>query len=183
MATSKVRVPGGGNTYLTLQVSGGSDTPISLIASFTDTPGGVTGGPTEIHPIGYEHPMEIVTGYAVRAGQLSVQVWSVWGKDGWVEPFAPLWKDRRNDVRLNGENFRGNEPINLMGVLQAQRASGTFIIRKYELAADGKSVARVRNYHNCVITNIDAGETVTNDSMPQPINIALMYTHSTVTQK
>lgn len=182
MSESIVRVPGGGNTFVSLSVNAGADKDIQLVSSFQDQPGRVVGtGPVEIHPIGYEHPMEIVTGYAVGAGMITMNVWAVWGQDAWVAPFEELWNAVDTNRYTNRQNFDGKAPTTLMGVLQAQRAAGSFVIRKYELAANGTKVARVRQYHNCVITDIQAGETVANDSMPQPVTITVMYTHSTVT--
>ena len=185
MAVSKVRVPGGGNTFVTISANGGNDTDIQLVSSFSDNPGTVNGGPVDIHPIGYEHPMEIVTGYSVGSGIIQLQVWAVWGKDGWAEPFAELWKAvNTSRAYVNSDNFDtdGKTPTNLMGVLQAQRANGSFTLKKWELAANGYDVARVRTYENCVITDIQAGETVQNDSMPQTINVTIRYTHSVVSR-
>ena len=183
MATSIVRASGGGNTFLTISANGGTDEDIQLVAEFNDTPGRVVSGPVSIHPIGYEHPMEIVTGYAQEAGSITVNVWAVWGKDAWVDPFAELWTAVDSTrAYVNSDNFIDGKPTNLMGVLQAQRANGSFTLKKWELAANGHDIARVRVYENCVITDINAAETVRNDSLESIVSMTIMYTHSIVSK-
>lgn len=186
MATTNVRVPGGGNTYI---VAGFDDgVRLEFLSDFTDTPGTPVGAATEIHPIGYPYPIEIATPYAQRAGTINFTVWSTWGKDGWVSAFlrrgadgniseqqdsSSPWADYvsswNKDVR--------NEPVDLREVFEAQRKSNRqFTVKKFELGKNGEAV-RVKEYQNCVITNIQAGETVRNDTMTQTCRIDVMYTN------
>ena len=182
MAVSTVRVPGGGNTFVTISAGNVKDKSIDLVSSFTDTPGAATAQPAQIHPIGYEHPMEIVTAYAQTAGTITLDIWAVWGQDAWVTPFEPMWQTITSGIYTNDANFDGKNPTNLIGVLQGQRAAGGVTLKKWELAANGYDIARVRTYKNCVITDIQARETVSNNSMPETVTVTIMYTHSTVSR-
>lgn len=176
MTTTQVRVPGGGNTYICV---GEGDNKVEFLSSISDTPGSAVGNPTTIHPIGSKYPVEIATGYAQGAGTLRLEVWQLWGKDGWVTVFGP---SGIFEGYSPANNTYSNDPIDLVQVLEAQRqANAPVVIKKVELGADG-NIARIINYKNAVITNIGAQENVRIETMERKVTIDVMYTHTTVSK-
>ena len=177
MATTQVRVVGGGNTYVTV---GSGDNRVSFIAQLQDRPGQIVGSPTPIQGIGDRYPVEIATGYAQGAGTLTLTVWERWGKDGWISAFesAGIF-DNYTSSAGKGSSF-SKYPADLVEVLEAQRQSNTaLVIKKVEKGADGKTI-RIKNYQNPVITDIDANEVVTKEKMDKQITITVMYTNITI---
>lgn len=192
MATTHVRVPGGGNTYL--QAGVGSIGDVEFLANFNDSPGGPVGRATAIHPIGSAYPIEIATPYAQDHGTLTLTVWSTWGTDGWVSAFLYTGIAQSGDGGTskitspwNGyvspHGFVG-QPVDLREVFDAQRkltGNKSFVIKKFERGADGNTV-RVKTYENCVIVDIGATEQVSNERMEQQVTITIWYTHVTVSK-
>ena len=184
MAKTQVRVPGGGNTFIKM---GFENTPVrvAFLANFFDQPGRSVGNPTPIHPIGNAYPVEIAVPYAQSAGTLTLTVWALWGKDGWVSAFAnnydrSPWKKYKSKHGYTSSGYKW--PVDLREVLEAQREVGGYLTcKKYELAADGKSVARVKDYQRCVITDIDASDNVSIEQMEQRVKITCMYAFVKVT--
>lgn len=177
MANTQVRVVGGGNTYVTV---GSGNTKVAFIAQLRDQPGQVVGNPTPIQGIGDKYPVEIATGYAQGAGTLTLTVWERWGKDGWISAFenSGIFNNYTSSAG-KGSSF-SKYPADLVEVLEAQRQSNTaLVIKKVEKGADGKTI-RIKNYQNPVITNIDASETVQNNTMDKQITITVMYTNITI---
>lgn len=187
MAQTVTRVAGGGNTFVTL---GNGTKRIRLLASCNDRPGTVNGGPTPIQGVGDIYPFEIATGYSQGAGTLTLEVYQVWGKDGWVS----MWDDSINalkDPTSNRANFlqgfQSNmnrhvrtSPADVVEMLRAQREFPGFVgVAKVECGRDGRPV-RVKKYMGCVITDISAGENIQNNSMDMRVTITMMYTHAVI---
>lgn len=178
MAYSKVRVIGGGNTLITVGQGSSNANRIMLLASAKDAPGQVLKSPVEIQPVGSEYPVEIVTAYGQKAGTLTLQVWSVWGKDGWEVLL---------DAAGIGDSSASNKYPDLLSVLEAQRKAkngiGIYKVEKIPAGVSGtqEDSYRVRTYHDAVITNIDASESITNEDMDAKVTITIMYTRSTIT--
>lgn len=191
MGTTNVRVPGGGNTYLKMGLGEGVN--VEFLAEFRDQPGQPVGRATPIHPIGSPYPIEIATPYAQGAGQITVTVWSTWGKDGWVSAFmrrsATGELTDNQDSKSPWANYvstynkdSSHEPVDLREVLEAQRKNDLpFVVEKIELGKNG-APARSKKYQNCVITDIDASDQVTNERMEQRVSITIMYTNIVVTK-
>lgn len=193
MPKTHVRVLGGGNTYVAIGLNGGTQV-VEFLSNINDTPGRVQGQPEAIQGIGDKYPVEIATGYSQGMGTLVLSVWQTWGKDGWVSAFMTTGLDGNmsdtlgiwNEFMTRNANNGGNNqldgyPVDLVEVLEAQRMNPDFIeVRKFEKGADG-NIARVKNYHGCVITDIQANENVNNQSMTNTVTITMNYTHVTVT--
>jgi len=191
MGTTNVRVPGGGNTYIKMGLGEGVN--VEFLASFRDQPGGAVGRVTPIQPIGSPYPIEIATPYAQDAGQITITVWSTWGKDGWVSAFMRRSATGELTDNQDGKSPWANytskynkdsihEPVDLREVLEAQRQSDQpLVVEKIELGKNGQPV-RSKKYQNCVITNIDAGDNVDISTMTQQVTITIMYTNIVVTK-
>lgn len=190
MATTNVRVPGGGNTYIVAGLNSG--VKLDFLASFNDQPGPSVGRPTQIHPIGSAYPVEIATPYAQEAGTITLRVWNTWGKDGWVSAFLHRTGDGnltdQQESASPWESYvsrnntdKAHEPVDLREVFEAQRKlDSKLTVQKWELGGDGNPI-RVKDYQNCVITNIDATDDVNIQKMEQQVTITIMYTHVLVT--
>ena len=190
MGTTNVRVPGGGNTYVKMGL--GEGIAVEFLASFNDQPGPAVGNPTPIHPIGKPYPVEIATPYAQQAGRITIRVWSTWGKDGWLSAFL----HRTATGELNSQDSKSpwaeyvssynkdsiHEPVDLREVLEAQRKNEKpLVIEKIELGKNGTPV-RSKQYQNCVIVDVEAGENVQLNTMEQQVTITVMYTNVIVTK-
>lgn len=182
MATTQVRVPGGGNTFMVMG-TGKQGVRVAFLANVNDQPGRSVGNATAIHPIGSAYPVEIATPFAQGMGTLTLTVWSQWGKDGWVSAYA-------NDItKAPWANYNGphgdikGQPVDLREVLEAQRKSlgqdGYILCQKYERGRD-TSIVRVKNYEKAVITDIDATDNVSIETMEQRVRITLNYAYVTV---
>lgn len=190
MASSIVRVPGGGNTYMGIKIGGEKEHNIEFLAEINDQPGQAEGRATPIHPIGKPYPVEIATPYAQSMGTLTLTVWSRWGEDGWVSALMhSVEPERETDSRaekwgdyVSKHNISQGYPCDLREVLEAQRQkNGEIYVYKYELGGNGK-VIRKKEYVGAVITNIDAGDTVNVGTMEQRTRITINYCHVRVTK-
>lgn len=186
--TTKVRVPGGGNTYFkaylnrsltdtltsyaTPGITGG-DAYLEFLAQYTDNPGAAVSQAQEIHPIGSPYPVEIATPYAQHAGTLQLQFWQQWGEDGWYSAFANVengtfYKDANNAESGFADSPYGfakatlsneaNRPVDLYQVLRAQRKNGGQIGIQKFELGGDGSLARVKTYWGAVITDVQQPE-------------------------
>lgn len=186
--TTKVRVPGGGNTYfkvylnkelangnLTSYYRSGADnsTYLEFLAQYTDTPGTAVSQAQEIHPIGSPYPVEIATAYAQHAGTLQLQFWQQWGEDGWYSAFAGIgngtfYQNANNADSGFADSPYGfatttlsnepNKPVDLYQVLRAQRKNGGQIGVQKFELGGNGSLARIKTYWGAVITDIQQPE-------------------------
>ena len=179
MPSTRVRVPGGGNTYFQIGKTG-DGYRVDFLANYQDNMGQVVGQTTEIHPIGYRYPVEIATGYAQHAGRLTLTVYALWGEDGWVSAFK--YQAGTTNQIDSGSYVWGDagDPIDLVHVLEAQRKlASPLVVKKFELGADG-TTARIKTYNNAIITNIQQNESVRIDTMTVESQIEFMYTDFTI---
>ena len=186
--TTKVRVPGGGNTYFKVYLNeslannnltsyavngANNSTYLEFLAQYTDTPGTAVSQAQEIHPIGSPYPVEIATAYAQHAGTLQLQFWQQWGEDGWYSAFAAVnngtfYKDANNAESGFADSPYGfakatlsnepHRPVDLYQVLRAQRKNGGQIGIQKFELGGDGSLARVKTYWGAVITDIQQPE-------------------------
>jgi len=207
-STTKVRVPGGGNTYFkagiaTSLITGQTDAApndakidyLEFMSDYTDTPGTANGQTTPIHPIGSPYPVEIATAYAQNAGTLQLRFWQQWGVDGWYGALAKtgifdnLDTGKATDANSNSPYSYANltltnwehYPVDLYNVFRAQRKAGGHIaLYKYELAGDG-NLARIKSYGGAVISDVSQPESNINvSSMTVMCTVTVMYCYSSV---
>lgn len=186
--TTKVRVPGGGNTYFRVYLNkeladdnltsyavtgANNSTYLEFLAQYTDTPGTAVSQAQEIHPIGSPYPVEIATAYAQHAGTLQLQFWQQWGEDGWYSAFAGIddgkfYQDANNAESGFADSPYGfakttlsnnpNMPVDLYQVLRAQRKNGGQIGVQKFELGGNGSLARIKTYWGAVITDIQQPE-------------------------
>lgn len=153
MSQSKVRIGGSGFTVMTWQGQ-----RLAYLQTLGDQAPQPVAAAEAIQPIDEEHPIEIVTAQAVRAGTLTLQFYEVWT--------GPVWS------QLPG--FEGTN--NLLDVLKRQLELGTITCRKIIKVPGG--AYRTRVYNNCVIVDFDESENVNIGSLSLPKNIRIQYTHT-----
>ncbi len=185
MAQTQVRVPGGGNTFIAMGLANskgkGYVTNLAFLANVNDRPGPAVGRVTPIHPIGHAYPVDIAIPYAQSMGTLTLTVWATWGKDGWVSAFMNNYNRSPWKNYKAVHNFSKHQPCDLREVLEAQRLNGGYLLcKKYERGRNGK-IARVKNYQKCLISDIDASDNVSIDTMEQRVTITCNYAYVTVT--
>ena len=186
MPNTHVRVVGGGNTLVYMGLEGNKT--VEFLSQFQDNPGGSVGRAEAIQPVGAKYPIEIATPYAQGAGTLTIEVWGTWGSDGWVSAFQYRSGGDHDDSPWKGYQSEGNlltegQPVDLYEVLDAQRKLGPdkyIKVYKVEMGQNGEPY-RVKSYEGAVITDIQAGETVRNDTMTQTCRITMMYTRMKIT--
>jgi len=153
MTEPKVRVAGSGFTVLSFQ-----GTRLAYLREVGDRTPQPVAQAEEVQPLDEPVPLEIVTAQAVRGGVLSLQFYELWN--------TPVW------AQLPG--FEGTN--NLLDVLKRQITLGAITCRKVIKSPTG--VMRARVYYNCVITDVNEGETVNIGSMTLPKTIQIAYTHT-----
>jgi hypothetical protein len=152
---SKTRIGGSGFTTMTYR-----GTRLAYLQTLQDTPPQPVAGAQVVQAIDEAVPQEIVTALAVGAGTLRLTFYELWNE--------PVWS-----------KLPGLEQTNtLLEVLQRQVSLGE--VRCTKLIKSPSGIYRVRNYHNCVLTDIDEGEQVNIGTMTLPKTITMQYTKTTI---
>ena len=152
---SKTRIGGSGFTTMTFR-----GTRLAYLQTLQDTPPQPVAGAQVVQAIDEAVPQEIVTSLAVGAGTLRMTFYELWNE--------PVWSKLPG---LEGTNT-------LLEVLQRQVSLGE--VRCTKLIKSPSGIFRVRNYHGCVLTDIDEGEQVNIGTMTLPKTITLQYTKTTI---
>jgi len=152
---SKTRVGGSGFTTMTFR-----GTRLAYLQTLQDTPPQPVAGAQVVQAIDEAVPQEIVTSLAVGAGTLRMTFYELWNE--------PVWSKLPG---LEGTNT-------LLEVLQRQVSLGE--VRCTKLIKSPSGIFRVRNYHGCVLTDIDEGEQVNIGTMTLPKTLTLQYTKTTI---
>ena len=152
---SKTRVGGSGFTTMTFR-----GTRLAYLQTLQDTPPQPVAGAQVVQAIDESVPQEIVTSLAVGAGTLRLTFYELWNE--------PVWSKLPG---LEGTNT-------LLEVLQRQVSIGE--VRCTKLIRSPSGIYRVRNYHGCVLTDIDEGEQVNIGTMTLPKTITMQYTKTTI---
>ena len=152
---SKTRIGGSGFTTMTFR-----GTRLAYLQTMQDTPPQPVAGAQVVQAIDEATPQEIVTSLAVGAGTLRMTFYELWNE--------PVWS-----------KLPGLEETNtLLEVLQRQVQLGE--VRCTKLIKSPSGIFRVRNYHGCVLTDIDEGEQVNIGTMTLPKTITLQYVKTTI---
>lgn len=155
MTVSNVRIGGSGYTVFAFKGQ-----TMAYVRNISDNPPRPVGNVEPIQPIDHATPIEIVYPQAVGAGTLTVEFYDIWNTSVWS--------------RLPGlENTN-----NLLDVFKRQLSLGEITCQKIIKTPNGALRSRV--YHNCVITDINEGETIAIDTMSIPKRVTIMYTHTSV---
>jgi hypothetical protein len=135
-------------------------TRLAYLQTMQDTPPQPVAGAQVVQAIDEATPQEIVTSLAVGAGTLRMTFYELWNE--------PVWS-----------SLPGLEQTNtLLEVLQRQVQLGE--VRCTKLIKSPSGIFRVRNYHGCVLTDIDEGEQVNIGTMTLPKTITMQYVKTTI---
>ncbi len=164
MPETKVRVVGSG--YTTFQYRG---RPIAFCEGIEDSGQRAfsdLGQPYQfIHPIGYEHPVEIATSRVLQGGTLMLTIRELWNTAVW-EQLAGL-AGTYNIVQIFRRLAQDPQYVSCMQVIKPPGTEGR----------PGRW--RGKLYRNCVIVDINDGDTVTVGALAVTKGITIAYTHTT----
>lgn len=170
MPDSKVRVAGGGNTFIAIGDEGGSTTPMKFMAQATDSPGTAITQAVDIIPVGSMYPEEIVPPVVQGSGTLQCRVWQLWGQEAIATALE--------NTNVLGGPTNANSLVNIYEVFEAQRQAGNrILVKKFERAGSGETdnLWRVITYDGAVITNVVQNETFESRTMEMTADIQIKY--------
>ena len=159
MPQTKVRNVGSGFTTFNYRGQ-----PIAFLDSMQDggqRPLGGPRGPIDgVIPIGAKHPVELVASRVLNYGVLTVTIRELWNE--------PVW------YQLAGLRGVGESIVDVWNALARDPAAVTC---QKIIMPPGSSVWRGLTYHNCIVTDVDDGETVSADALTVSKGISIAYTH------
>lgn len=151
------RVRNAGSNFTTFRYAGRSIAYLEMVADSGQEP--VT-GVEAVHPLGYRHPVEMVTPRALDFGTLVLTIRELWHQEIWQQ-LAGL--------------ANSHDIVDVFEALARQENSIT--CTKIITPPDGKRYGKT--YHGCVISRIQDGETFDIRTLSMPKTITLAYTHAT----
>lgn len=127
------------------------------------SPAPVGPGAVPIQPLDERHPVEIITPAAISMGQVTVELYELYGYTAW-EDLAGI-----------------AQSVDLQQIFQKVANTSTPIdMTKIVNPPDGSKIPNYWEvYHNCVITNVLDGETIEVGTMEILKQITIGYTHVT----
>jgi hypothetical protein len=146
----------GGSGFTTMLYQNRRLAYLQVIADQTPSP---VAQAQAVQPIDESVPLEIVTAMAVGVGTLKCTFYELWNEPVWAE--------------LPG--LQGT--TDLLDVLKRQVSLGQITMQKAISSPSGLYRAKV--YHNVVIVDVDAGESIMISTMTLPKSITFQYCYST----
>lgn len=151
------RVRNVGSSYTMFQYAGRN---IAFLEAFNDGGQQPYVGAQFVHPLGYTHPVDIVTPRALNGGTLTLTITELWNEEIWEQ--------------LQG--LTGARTI--VDIFNRLAQTPNYVTcTKLIKHPDGRRSGKI--YHRCVITNIQDGDQVTIGSLAVQKNVTISYTHST----
>lgn len=165
MPQTRVRVVGSG--FTTFHYRGKA---IAFLDQFRDSgtqavgTGGAGGGPgwEPITPLGANRPVEIATSRVMGPGTITASIRELWNEPIWQQ-LSGL-KNAHNLVDVWQALARDTNPVSCQMIIKPPGNAGP---------------NRKKVYHNCVVTAINDGETVTIGALSVAKDIEIVYTHAT----
>lgn len=118
-----------------------------------------------IHPLGQEHPVEIATSRVLAGGTLMLTIRELWN--------APVWQQLAGMAKSN----------NIVDIFKAMAADPRYVTCQTIIKPPGTestpSAWRGKTYQNCVVVDINDGDTITVGALAVTKGITVAYTHST----
>lgn len=169
-ATNRARVGGSGLTAFHW-----NGQLLALCRQIGHTSAQPVAAPAAIHPLDSAYPVEIITPLAAGMGQLTLELYEVYGAQVWdrlmnILPATPGIDAGRGATDMVEVFYRvanTPNPIYLTKVITPPLIRGK------------KMPAYTFTYHNCVITDIGDGETIEVGTMEVLKSITIAYTHTT----
>jgi hypothetical protein len=118
-----------------------------------------------IHPLGQSHPVEIATSRVLAGGTLMLTIRELWN--------APVWQQLSGLAQSN----------NIVDIFKALAADPRYVTCQTIIKPPGTENTpgawRGKTYQNCVIVDINDGDTITVGALAVTKGITVAYTHST----
>lgn len=165
-ATNRARVAGSGLTAFHW-----NGHLLALCRQIHHEAGQPVAAPAAIHPLDSAYPIEIVTPLAAGMGQLTLELYEMYGQQVW---------DRLMNLLPNPSGVGATDMVEVFHRVANTPTPiyVTKIISPPQLR--GKKLPPYTfTYHNCVITDIGDGETVEVGTMEVLKTITIAYTHTT----
>ena len=174
IGSSRARVGGSGFTVFKWDGN-----PILFARQISHTsPQPVGPGTVPIHPMDTPYPVELVTPQALSMGTLTLELYELYGSNVWERLAGYLNNTSSSDTN------RG--PVDLAGLFQnvAQRGTPIQIVKYINPPARTGSTTPnpttyTEEYHNCVISQLQDGETIEVGTMEVLKQMTVNYTHLT----
>lgn len=118
-----------------------------------------------IHPLGARHPVEIATSRVLQGGTLVLTIRELWN--------APVWQQLAGLARSN----------NIVDIFEALARNPNYVTCQMVIKPPGTQNTpgswRGKIYHNCVVVDINDGDTITVGALAVTKGITVAYTHTT----
>lgn len=158
---ARTRVGGSGFTAFFWQTQ-----PIGFCRQIAHTsPTPVGPGPTPIHPLDEPYPIEIITPAAQNIGSLTLELYELYNHKVWDA--LSLVAGSIDLVNIFITISENKDPIQVVKYIQPPKIRG--------IAA----TPYAERFHNCVITNVEDGETIEVGTMEVTKRITVAYTYMT----
>lgn len=117
-----------------------------------------------IQPLGYSHPIEIATSRVLQGGTLMLTIRELWN--------APVWQQLAGLAKT----------FNIVDIFAALAANPAYVTCQTIIKPPGTQNSpgswRGKTYHNCVVVDINDGDTITVGALAVTKGITVAYTHS-----
>lgn len=142
------------------------------------SPTGVGPGTVPIHPLDRPYPVELVTPMAATMGGITLELYELYGANVW-ERLAGLGSGGSGPVDLVGI-FRAvanaTRPIRIVKMIKPPRLRGALLATS---SGGSKANYYTEEYHNCVVSQVEDGETIEVGTMEVLKRMTVNYTHLT----
>lgn len=181
---NRVRVGGSGFTILTY--GGDAISFCQQVAEVSPTPVGP--GMVAIHPIDEPYPVQVITPAASNMGSLTLNMYELYNEKVWERlaadvgsPSNPFGGTGSNDVTTAGGIFDGAVDLVDVFIRQAEYDKPLNVVKfiRPPMLAGVHGKPYAEQYHGCVITNIQDGETIEVGSMEIIKQITIAYRYKT----
>lgn len=160
MPNTQVRVVGSG--FTTFEYNG---KPIAFIEGIEDSGQRAFSDMGQayqmIHPLGYRHPVEVATSRVLAGGTLILTIRELWNNAVWEQ--------------LNG--LAGTN--NIVDIFEKLAENPQYVTCKTVIYPPGGQKPRGKIYQNCVVVDINDGDTITVGALAVTKGITVAYTHTT----
>jgi hypothetical protein len=121
-----------------------------------------------IHPLGYRHPVEIATSRVLAGATLMLTIRELWN--------APVWQQLQGLAKSQ----------NIVDIFEALARDPSYVTCQTIIKPPGTENSpgswRGKIYHNCVVVDINDGDTITVGALAVTKGITVAYTHSSALQ-
>lgn len=181
-AKNRARVGGSGFTVFTWD-----NKPILFARQISHTsPTPVGAGTVPIHPLDEPYPVELITPQAASMGTLVLELYELYGAQVWERLAGYLGGDPNASSAIgfgDGVTGKGKGPVDIVGIFHAvANTKNPIRIIKYVKPPQirGRTMKPyTEEYHNCVISTVQDGETIEVGTMEIMKQLVVNYTYMT----